>query len=54
MTIHEAFKNRLENEDGTVSIHLNSVAWSRCFGVMYEIAHELVERDDRRSEGESD
>lgn len=46
ITLHEAFERAIANEDGTWSIHLSSVHWSRCFGVKYEIAQELQERDD--------
>jgi hypothetical protein len=51
ITIHQAFEGRIENKDGTVSIHLNDVHWSRCFGVMYEIGHELQRRDEQRGPG---
>jgi len=53
ITIHQAFESRHERDDGTVTIHLNSVHWSRCHTVMYEIAHELHERDERRSRGDN-
>lgn len=53
ITIHQAFEGRFENEDGTVSIHLSPVLWSRCFEVMYEIGHELHERDERRGDSQA-
>jgi hypothetical protein len=47
ITINQVFEQASENEDGTWSIQLNAVHWSRCFGVKYEIAHELQERADQ-------
>jgi hypothetical protein len=49
ITLKAAFDRRLENENGTVTITLNDVHWSRCYAIAYEIAHELAERDDRAS-----
>lgn len=49
ITILGVFEHAVENEDGSVTIHLNSVHWSRCFAVKHEITHDLQERDDRRS-----
>ena len=45
IAIYEAFERAVENTDGTWSIHLNDVIWSRCLEVRYEIAHELLDRD---------
>jgi hypothetical protein len=44
ITIHEVFDRAVLNEDGTYSIHLGDVNWSRWSGVKYEIAHELQKR----------
>ncbi len=49
ITIHEAFNGAAENEDGTRTIFLNSVHWSRCFEVMHEIGFEMLERNEPRS-----
>ena len=38
IAIHQAFDRRIENDDGTVAIHLNDVDWSRCLRVMAEVA----------------
>jgi hypothetical protein len=48
ITIHHTFESRFEREDGMVTIELNPVAWSRCYAIMYEIAHELAERQGRQ------
>jgi hypothetical protein len=51
ITIDQVFEQAVENEDGTYSIHLNAVLWSRCFAVKYEIGHERQRRDDERESG---
>jgi hypothetical protein len=48
ITIHHTFESRSEREDGMVTIELNPVAWSRCYAIMYEIAHEFSARQDRQ------
>ena len=47
ITLNELFDRAVENEDGTYSIHLSAVRWSRYFAVKYEIAHELQDRAER-------
>lgn len=46
ITLQQLFERAVEHEDGTWSIHLTSVHWSRYFRVKYEIANELQERDE--------
>ena len=51
ITIHQAFERGVESVDGTVTIHLNDVHWSRCIGVMYEIGREMRRRNEQRTPG---
>jgi hypothetical protein len=44
ITIHGAFHGRVENEDGTRTIVLNSIHWRKCLAIMREIDEELNER----------
>lgn len=51
ITIHQAFEGGVENDDGTYSIYLSAVHWSKCLAVMGKIGDELRERDERRDDG---
>ena len=46
ITIHEAFEQAVEDEDGLYVIRLTPVHWSRCFGLKVEIGHERQKRDE--------
>ena len=49
-TIHQAFERAIVDEDGSATIHLNSIHWQRCFGIKADIGYEINERAQRRSE----
>ena len=53
ITISEAWNYRIENQDGSCTLPLNSVHASRFMGLVYEVSYEMHKRDEERFEKES-